>query len=321
MKLSIIIPIYKVEKYINECLKSIYLQNIDESLFEVITVNDGTPDNSMAIVEQYAKRHKNLIIINQINKGLSEARNTGLKHAKGSYVWFVDSDDWLEENSINTLINHTKENYDAIKILIRRFKEKDSTFIDEKYNKYLANKSCIPGKEYLFDDGIYAPTQSIIYKRLFLQENHLYFIPNIYHEDGEFGMRALYYSKQIFLIKEICYYYRIRQEGSIMSSLKLKNFKDLLYIYNQRVKFENNILPQDIKYWRGNSCKILYTFFHWAKSSKVETIFHNEFWKLYHDNKSIFNSSLKHIFYCKHFNKDFIKYYIIFRFFPKFYFK
>lgn len=321
MKLSIIIPIYKVEKYINECLKSIYLQNINESLFEVIAVNDGTPDNSMTIVERYTINHKNLIIINQTNKGLSEARNAGLKYAKGDYVWFVDSDDWLPEKSISILLNHTNNNYDAIKILIRRVKEKDNTFIDEKYNKYLVNKNCISGKEYLFEDGVYAPAQSVIYKRLFLQEYHLYFIPNIYHEDAELGMRALYYAKQIYLIKDICYYYRIRQEGSIMSSLKLKNFQDLLYIYNQRIKFERNILPQDIKYWQGISCNILYTFFYWAKSSNFEARFHNEFWRLYYDNRNTFNKSLKYIFNSKHLKRYQIKDYIIFRYLPKLYFK
>lgn len=321
MKLSIIIPIYKVEKYINECLNSIYLQNINESLFEVIAVNDGTPDNSMTIVERYTRNHKNLIIINQTNKGLSEARNAGLKYAKGDYVWFVDSDDWLPEKSISILLNHTNNNYDAIKILIRRVKEKDNTFIDEKYNKYLVNKNCISGKEYLFEDGIYAPAQGIIYKRLFLQDYHLYFIPNIFHEDAELGMRALYYAKQIYLIKDICYYYRIRQEGSIMSSLKLKNFQDLLYIYNQRVIFGRDILPQDVSFWQGTSCKILYTFFYMAKSSSFETNFHNEFWNLYHTNKKIFNKSLKYIFHCKHLKKRYIKDYIIFRYIPKLYFK
>lgn len=321
MKLSIIIPIYKVEKYINECLKSIYLQNIDESLYEVITVNDGTPDNSMTIVEQYARRHKNLIIINQTNKGLSEARNAGTKQAKGDYIWFVDSDDWLQEKSISTLLSHINDNYDAIKILIRSVKEKENTFIDEKYNKYLANKNCISGKEYLFEGGVYAPAQGIIYKRKFLQKYQLYFIPNIYHEDAELGMRALYYAKQIFLIKDICYYYRIRQEGSIMSSLKLKNFQDLLFIYNQRTIFERNILPQDQNSWQGISCKILYTFFYMAKSSNFETNSHDEFWKLYYANKKIFNSSLKHIFHCKHLNKNHIKDYVIFRYIPKLYFK
>lgn len=101
MKLSIVIPVYNVEPFIRGTLDSIYKQGVDESLFEVIAVNDGTPDNSMAIVEMFADAHTNLAIINQKNQGLSAARNSGIKVAKGDYIWVVDSDDSITENSIS----------------------------------------------------------------------------------------------------------------------------------------------------------------------------------------------------------------------------
>lgn len=101
MLVSIIIPIYNVEQYIEQCFTSIYAQDISEDIFEVIAVNDGTPDNSMSIVKTIASQHKNLVIINQENQGLSVARNTGLDHAKGEYIWFVDSDDWLTKDSLS----------------------------------------------------------------------------------------------------------------------------------------------------------------------------------------------------------------------------
>lgn len=82
MLVSIIIPVYNVEQYIEQCLSSIYAQDISEDIFEVIAVNDGTPDNSMSIVKTIASQHKNLVIINQENQGLSVARNTGLDHAR-----------------------------------------------------------------------------------------------------------------------------------------------------------------------------------------------------------------------------------------------
>ena len=104
MYLSIIIPIYKVEKYIRYTLDSIYNQNANEKSFEVICVNDGTPDNSMNIVEEFKILYNNLHIINQKNEGLSCARNAGLKIAKGDYIWFVDSDDTLEVQSISKVI-------------------------------------------------------------------------------------------------------------------------------------------------------------------------------------------------------------------------
>ena len=101
MKLSIVIPVYNVEPFIRGTLDSIYKQGVDESLFEVIVVNDGTPDNSMAIVEMFADAHTNLAIINQKNQGLSAARNSGITVAKGDYIWVVDSDDSITENSIS----------------------------------------------------------------------------------------------------------------------------------------------------------------------------------------------------------------------------
>ena len=106
MYLSIIIPIYKVEKYIHYTLESVYNQDIDEKYFEVICVNDGTPDNSMDIVNEFKISHNNLYVINQTNQGLSEARNTGLKKAKGDYIWFVDSDDTLETGSISKIFQY-----------------------------------------------------------------------------------------------------------------------------------------------------------------------------------------------------------------------
>ena len=91
--LSIIIPVYNVEAYIGKLLQSIFSQ--DTEGVEIIVVNDGTPDDSMNVVQGFVPVHANLHIVNQPNRGLSEARNTGLKHAQGKYVWFVDGDDCI----------------------------------------------------------------------------------------------------------------------------------------------------------------------------------------------------------------------------------
>ena len=94
MKLSIIVPVYNVEKYIEKCLNSLCNPEIEK---EIIIVNDGSTDSSLKIVEEFKKNHdkENIIIISQENKGLSEARNTGLRKAKGEYVSFIDSDDFV----------------------------------------------------------------------------------------------------------------------------------------------------------------------------------------------------------------------------------
>ena len=98
MKLSIIIPMYNVEPYIEKCLLSCLNQNIPHADYEIIVVNDGSPDGSLGIARRIASTVDNMLIVSQENGGLSAARNKGLSYAKGEYVWFVDSDDWIEEN-------------------------------------------------------------------------------------------------------------------------------------------------------------------------------------------------------------------------------
>ena len=104
--LSLIIPVYKVEAFIYQCLNSIFSQITENNSIELIIVNDGSPDNSMSIVEELTKDKPHITIVNQQNQGLSVARNTGLSHAKGEYVWFIDSDDWLLPNAIEDVLNY-----------------------------------------------------------------------------------------------------------------------------------------------------------------------------------------------------------------------
>ena len=103
-RLSIIIPVYDVEAYLPECLDSIFSQRDALSDIEVILVNDGSPDGSAAILEEYRKRYDNITVITQSNQGLSLARMNGLERAQGEYVWFVDSDDYLADHAFEILL-------------------------------------------------------------------------------------------------------------------------------------------------------------------------------------------------------------------------
>ncbi|MDC9723357.1 MAG: glycosyltransferase family 2 protein [Urechidicola sp.] len=109
MILSIVIPVYNVEEYIEKCLVSCSNQDISKNDYELIVVNDGSPDKSLEICERLLPSIENMTIVSQENRDLSGARNTGLKYAKGNYVWFVDSDDWLEENCLDEIISRIKE--------------------------------------------------------------------------------------------------------------------------------------------------------------------------------------------------------------------
>lgn len=227
MLLSIIIPIYNVEKYIDRCLQSIFSQNVSAKDFEVICVNDGTPDNSMQIVKRYAEKYSNLHIINQPNQGLSVARNSGMAKAKGDYLWFVDSDDYVTDNSLKLIENIIKINHNDITgFCVTKISEDDGSKGLERprvkkipYNTTLLGKECY-GK---IQTGM---VQRYILRRNFLIKNELHFLPGVWYEDQEFLTKAIFLADSVELISNIIYNYLVRSAGNIMSSIKLKSIID-----------------------------------------------------------------------------------------------
>lgn len=241
LKLSIIIPVYNVEKYIARCLDSIFNQNIDDACFEVIVVNDGTPDNSMQIVESYVTMHRNLTVINQDNQGLSVARNTGLAKASGDYVWFVDSDDWLVKDAFSILFGYMKGHPSIISSpLIASYENEKNNW--NQFN--IESTRIVPSAEYLVRYPVGA-VQRYVIKRSLLASGKLKFYPGIYHEDAEFAPRLLFKSNSVLFIKEPLYHY-YQRVGSIMSSWKTKNTQDYLFVVNQLNLFQQRI--EDFQY-------------------------------------------------------------------------
>lgn len=240
MKLSIVIPIYNVERYIEKCLKSCVNQDIELGKdYEIICVNDGTMDKSADIARQIASDHVGVTVIDQENQGLSVARNTGLKYANGDYVWFVDSDDYIEENCLGGIVRElTISGVDIMSI--------------QQYFSYENGRQPIPQSKtiikrdstgiYVFKRGGYnTMAQMSIYKRSMLVEHGLKFYPGIYHEDAEFMPRALYYAKSMSSYDKYVYYYLQRTSGSITSSYKLKNGLDALKVCNSLIEFSKGI--------------------------------------------------------------------------------
>ena len=107
-KLSVIVPIYNVEQYIHKCVDSILNQNFKD--FELILVDDGSPDSCGKICDEYAQKDERVKVIHKVNGGLSDARNFGLEKAKGEYVSFIDSDDWVDENIYSESLKYMEEN-------------------------------------------------------------------------------------------------------------------------------------------------------------------------------------------------------------------
>lgn len=241
--LSIIIPVYKVEKYINGTLSSIYNQQVEEDLFEVLVVNDGTPDNSMDIVGKFEHCHTNLTIINQSNQGLSVARNEGLRVAQGKYIWFVDSDDTIEKDILNKLLVILKnENSDILGFGLTRINEKgsvirqESPFLKKKYFS-LYGKTC-SGK-YLYHKINIGAVVRYVYSHSFLEKNSLSFYPGIWYEDEQFSVRAFFLAKNVKIINLNIYRYLVRTNGNIMSSVSMKSVYDSETIIKSWHDFSN----------------------------------------------------------------------------------
>lgn len=240
IKISIIVPVYNVQKYIKGCLQSIFNQATQESDYEVIIINDGTPDNSMSIVQEFAQTHNNIIIIEQENKGLSEARNIGLKQAKGEYVWFVDSDDTIVNNSLGKIIDVLSNlDVDILSLNINKMYEGTSktevqhTFTKEKYkNKRITGETLLEKKFQI------APMQRFVCKLSFLQKHHLIFYHDIYHEDIEFSCKMFYYAQDVYISDIVAYEYLIRATDSIMATYKVKRSYDLIKIAESLDRFK-----------------------------------------------------------------------------------
>ena len=188
MQLSIIVPIYNVEKYVEKCIKSLLYNDLDVSEYEIIVVDDESQDSSLSIVTELAKQHSNLKIISQKNKGLGGARNTGIINSIGEYVLFLDSDDWCLANTLSTLISIANSN----KLEILEFAAQGiSTNGSVLFHYFNTTKQLVlSGVSYYNSVRYLNSACNKLYQRSFLVNNNLFFLEKIYIEDFEFNTRA-----------------------------------------------------------------------------------------------------------------------------------
>lgn len=248
MKVSVVIPVYNVQDYIVECLESIMAQDLKD--IEVIIVNDGSTDNSISNIQNIIDNNRNIHLINKINGGLSSARNTGLLHAKGEYVLFLDSDDYLKKDFLYKLYNEAIE-YD-LDIACggnTRFYV-DNTIYPRIRNEFLCKSSVISGQKFLLDQLEYNDYRMEVwddlYKREFLLENNLFFVEGILHEDEEYTPRALLAAKRIKLVETYGYMYRQRENSIMSSTVNIKHVSSIEYIMNSFIdRFEETKIENE----------------------------------------------------------------------------
>lgn len=235
MKLSLIIPVYNVEQYVGRCLQSCLCQpHVSADDYELVIVNDGTKDDSMQIVEEMTCSCTNVTIINQQNQGLSMARNAGLKAAKGEYVWFVDSDDWIAEDCLHRILERLERTKVDVLQLQYRNVYVDGMPCDEHYATI---DGIVSGKSLLVTNSYFTAVPFMIYRRELLLTNQLFFYPGIYHEDNEFKPKVIYLADSCASYNKVAYNYYKGNANSITAQLKLRNGTDLFIVMNSLFRF------------------------------------------------------------------------------------
>jgi len=230
IKISVIVPVYNTEVYLRECLDSVLNQDFND--YEIICINDGSPDNSRIILDEYKANYPQISVIEQDNQGLSVARNTGLHYAKGKYVVFLDSDDMLLPCMLSETYSKAEEM--ELDVLAFNYTESLQNLLVEK--KFPYENTYVDGifyfLHYYIENKDFAPSSSCsyLYNRSFLDANKLRFRSGILHEDEHFFIRMLMHVQKMSLLNKTFYYYRSTRPSSITNAVHLRNSQDLTLI-------------------------------------------------------------------------------------------
>ena len=238
-KVSIIVPVYNVEKYLKRCLDSLVNQTLKD--IEIICVNDGSTDGSLAILDEYVRNDDRIVVINQENSGQSVARNRGIDVAKGEYLGFVDSDDWVSEDYFEKLHNSAIQNNAEIAvggiIRLHRFNRRKFLTFDKEIvtsDINLKFELCdMPEKSYVWNK---------IYKSSKLKEIGLKFEEGIVFEDCIFTPQALFYFDKMVTVPDAYYFYWRRSDSTVKQKDE-KTLANMAYAHKKAQEFieEHNI--------------------------------------------------------------------------------
>lgn len=228
LKFSLILPVYNVEKYLPKCIDSCLNQDLPKDEYEIIIVIDGSPDGSLNVARRYEQKFECIRIVEQVNEGLSAARNTGLANAKGKYVWFIDSDDIVCSNVLKGVFDTIEQsNLDALWIRWNNVDTQYNIMPPYDMNIHEISEKVFSGIDFMKHVlGIYLYAWSFIYKRDFLVSNDLLFKKGMYYEDTEFAFKALPSVNRIRLYNHVCYDY-VNRAGSIVNTINEKKLSDI----------------------------------------------------------------------------------------------
>ncbi|WP_448779204.1 glycosyltransferase family 2 protein [Bacteroides congonensis] len=252
--ITIIVPVYKVEKYIVQCIDSILGQTYTH--FELILVDDGSPDRSGVICDGYAERDSRVRVLHQQNAGPSRCRNRGIELASGKYLCFIDSDDWVDADYLASMVRELKEDVDLV-VSGLILEKKERSIIQCEHNEFtMKDKNAF--HSLIVKRLLFGPYQKI-FKTSVVKENRLAFPENIcYGEDRLFNYSYLYHVNSIVTIDNATYHYRIHEKGSLASNvywnmfdLEYIQWKALYQLYKERdlLSEESNSYHWKAFYW------------------------------------------------------------------------
>lgn len=227
---SIIVPVYKVEEYLPQCVYSILEQTFED--FELLLIDDGSPDRSGVLCDEYARKDSRVRVIHKCNGGLSSARNAGLNAAKGEYIAFLDSDDyWNSKDALAAIYREIQTN--AVDVVLLKYRKLDmktgkletcadgSAKADLSAADYAGQLNfCVSGQ--LFD----ACAWNKVFRRNLMEKQDLFFVEGIIAEDVDWAARLSLAASSLAIVSEPVHVYRKGREGAITSSLKIKNLVD-----------------------------------------------------------------------------------------------
>lgn len=241
-KISVIIPVYNTEEFIREALQSIVDQTLRD--IEIIVVNDGSTDNSLAIIEQMAAQDPRIKIFSQRNQGQSAARNTALDKAVGEYLYFMDSDDLLVPDTLEKCYRKcTEEKLDIVFFDADVFGDTESCFNATFYHRTAGlSDQILSGTDmlnYLMDNNSHRASVCInLFRRDLLERNGIRFYPGIVHEDELFTTLCYMLSERIGFIREAFFKRRVRGNSTMTSRFAMKNMKGYFTVADWFIDFK-----------------------------------------------------------------------------------
>ena len=246
MKLSFIVPVYNTAEYLPKCIDSLLNQDIPYSDYQIILINDGSTDNSLSICESYKEKHSNIIVLSQNNAGQSSARNLGMTKAEGDYIWFVDSDDFIEPNCLRNCLEICY--LQDLDIFLFCATEVDKNYNILKQLQYYPESETVAvflGKTFFSSMQFFNCVPFYFFRHQFLKEQGILFFEGIYHEDNEILPRIFYPAQRVLAYSKVLYYVCLRPNSTIRSINPKKAF-DLIQVARSLSDYMvNNVATED----------------------------------------------------------------------------